>query len=365
MGISVVIATKGRVKLLIQLLESINKARENYEGECEVILIDDSAEKDRGEIEKACRRLDARVEHYSPSVAGKRNYGVRLAKYEIILFLDSDCAATPCLLKEHADKYINEKVGAVAGPLEFIGEENWFWKSVVLTPYLICFKMPYWGENSPWGTTANFSVRKDVFNKVGGFDENFPNKPGGEDVDLGLRITEMGYRIMNAPKGLVYHNKETWSAVKPMLRRAWYYGSADYYLIEKHSKIVTDAAPRRSMVFALIMILCVGMALLKTAKYLWGIPLWLLFDVCGMAICMSRFGYQKSSFLHQLVAQVIVLANEWGFVVNCLKHKKVKYCFKQMVYFDNQMKGITYNGNNYFWCFFLSYVLMLMIGITL
>ena len=114
MDISIVIATKGRVKLLIELLESIRVARDNYPFQSEVLLIDDSSEADRKRIEEACGLYDAKMYYYSPSVSGKRNFGVKMAVYDTILFLDSDCIATPHLLEEHAKQYINEKVGAVA-----------------------------------------------------------------------------------------------------------------------------------------------------------------------------------------------------------------------------------------------------------
>ena len=86
MDISIVIATKGRVKLLIELLESIRVARDNYPFQSEVLLIDDSSEADRKRIEEACGLYDAKMYYYSPSVSGKRNFGVKMAVYDTILF---------------------------------------------------------------------------------------------------------------------------------------------------------------------------------------------------------------------------------------------------------------------------------------
>ena len=360
MNISIVIATKGRVKLLKELLESIDVARKNYSFQSEVILVDDSNETDQALIKEACMTYDARMVYFSPSVSGKRNYGAKMAKYDVILFLDSDCIATPDLLEEHRKQYLNEQVGAVAGPLEFVGPENWFWKSVILTPYLICFQMPLWGETSPWGTTANFSVRKNVFEKVGGFDEKFPNKPGGEDVDLGLRIVESNYTIRNTQKGLVYHNKETWSKVRGMFKRAWYYGAADYYLIKKHPQYVADAVPRRTLISLCMLLVCVSLTIVRSPWYMFGIPEWLLLDILTMSVAMSKFGYKKSSVLHQMVTQLLILSNELGFLRNCIVKKRPKYMLKQMVYFDNQMNGVMYNGNHYFWCFFISFFIWII-----
>lgn len=110
-GISIVIATKGRVKLLRDLVVSVQEARENFNGPSEVLLIDDSCEEDVAAIEDMCQKYDARRIEFGPSVPEKRNVGAREARYDIILFLDSDCIATPNLLNEHYKLYTDEKVG--------------------------------------------------------------------------------------------------------------------------------------------------------------------------------------------------------------------------------------------------------------
>lgn len=359
MKLSIVIATKGRVVLLKQLLESLVITRKKYAGSSEVLLIDDSNDADKKEIMELCRKYDAKLLAGPASVSAKRNYGAKMADGEIILFLDSDCIATENLIEHHMKKYESNKIGAVVGPLEFVGKENRFWKSVALTPYLICFKMPYWGETVPWGTTANFSVRKQVFIKIGGFDEAFPNKPGGEDVDLGLRIVKQGYIIATTKQGLVYHDKATWSKRKQMFQRVWYYGGADYYLVERHPDFVVDSMPRRCLISVLLSVIMIFLSLAKSPIYLVGIFIWVLLDIFGMAFVMSRLGSQKSTFLQQIEVQLMIMVNEIGYIRNCLRFRKIKYLFKQMVYFENQLKGITYNGNIAFWCFFINVIIMI------
>ena len=59
-GVSIVIATKGRVKLLGNLLESLVEPRKNYSGPTEVLLIDDSSENEQKEIDVYCDMYDAR-----------------------------------------------------------------------------------------------------------------------------------------------------------------------------------------------------------------------------------------------------------------------------------------------------------------
>ena len=139
---SIVVATKGRVKLLIELIESINVARMNYSGDCEVLIVDDSSETESNQIRESCNKLDCKYLYYENAVSAKRNYGVQQARNEVILFLDSDCIATEHILERYAEKYSEPGVAAVAGPLEFVGPDTWFWKAIEATPYLTCFYLP-------------------------------------------------------------------------------------------------------------------------------------------------------------------------------------------------------------------------------
>ncbi len=52
-------------------------------------------------------------------------------------------------------------------------------------------------------TAACMLVRKETFGKIGGFDEDFVN--GFEDVDLCLRVRQMGQKVIYQPKSCLYH----------------------------------------------------------------------------------------------------------------------------------------------------------------
>lgn len=77
---SIVVATKGRVQLLIELIESVAVARKNYNGECEFIIVDDSSEKEKAEIIEACDKYDCKYFFYENAVSAKRNFGVQPGK---------------------------------------------------------------------------------------------------------------------------------------------------------------------------------------------------------------------------------------------------------------------------------------------
>lgn len=359
-GFSIVIASKGRVKLLEELLISVKKARDNFEGPSEVLLVDDSNPGDDAKISEICELYDVRKITFGPSVPEKRNVGVREAKYDIILFLDSDCIATPNLLNEHYKLYTDEKVGGVAGLLEFVGEDTWFWQAVDKTPFTICFSFPKWMPTVPWTPTANCSIRKEVFEQINGFDRSFPDKPGGEDVDLGLRMTKAGYVFKCTAEGLVYHSKKTWIPVKAMFRRLWHYGCANYYLADKHPDYVMGIMPRKSFLYILGIVAIILVAILTMKPWVLAVaPLWIIVDIMLSAVFINKFAsYKGTTFLKQCVVQLMILDNELGYVWTCIKKGKPSLVNKDVVYFDGQMDGIQDTGSIMTWCNTVSLLLM-------
>ena len=61
---------------------------------------------------------------------------------------------------------------------------------------------------SQYGTGANFAVRKDVLQDVGGFDEGLgvgAPTGGGEDIDMFVRVLLAGHVLVREPSAVVWH----------------------------------------------------------------------------------------------------------------------------------------------------------------
>lgn len=364
LGVSVVVATHGRVHLVGKLLQSLQVARSQFLGEQEVIVVDDSPESEAEQLASLCTQCNAKLLTQGPNVTIKRNYGAKSAQYDILLFLDSDCVATPQLLGEHERYYHNPEVGAVLGLLEFVGPDSWFWKAIQLTPFVMPFDFPKFMEDAPWGPSANLSVRKDVFQAVQGFDETFPQRPGGEDADLGLRIVKAGYRIRCNPTAVVYHTKETWIPVRAMCRRLFHWGIAECYLMERHSDRVVTTLPRKSLVFVITACLMFILALL-TGKWWFAaiFPLWVVIDVLLQATLQLLWaGRSLSQLPQQFVAVLLVLVNELGMVRELIRGRRWRYWTSQMLYTPGQMEGEWHFGGSKMWASFVSiWILILMV----
>lgn len=366
LGISVVIATRGRIHLVESLLKSLQVSRSQFPGRHEIIVVDDSSESDAKRLFAICHQYDAEMVPQGPNVTTKRNYGARLAQYDIALFLDSDCVATPQLLCEHEGCYHDPEVGAVLGLLEFVGPDSFFWKAIQLTPFVIPFDFPKVLEHAPWGPSANLSVRKDVFQTIQGFDETFPQRPGGEDVDLGLRIAKAGYSIHCNLNAVAYHSKDTWIPVRTMCHRLFHWGVAECFLMERHPNRVVTTLPRKSLVFTATALLMFVLALLTGKWWLVAFfPLWVVTDVLLQATLQLLWaGRPLSQLLQQFVAVFLVLVNELGMVRELTRRRRWRYWTSQMLYTPGQMEGEWHFGGSKMWASFVSiWILILLVFI--
>ena len=181
---SVIIPTHGRVKLLKSLFISLDKALNESKCQVEILIIDSSEQEDSKKIESLCEKYGAKYIKGSINVREKRNIGIKEAKGEIILFVDSDCKVSQDIFKEHLKIYDTLDTAGVLGLTEFIGKESFTWEIVRRTKFLDAFyfakTLPSYVNSAPWGTCTNLSIKKEILEKVGGFDTNFPFRLGGE-----------------------------------------------------------------------------------------------------------------------------------------------------------------------------------------
>ena len=135
--------------------------------------------------------------------AAARNIGIQNAMGEILAFVDADCIVSPDWLSALKECYNDPDVEAVSGGVSFPDVGYWTLCDNISTFYNYHFTSPK--GSRPYAPTLNFSVRRDVVDSVGLFDESFPGA-AGEDIDWTLRIHLSGHRIHFEPQVLVYHH---------------------------------------------------------------------------------------------------------------------------------------------------------------
>lgn len=133
-----------------------------------------------------------------------RNHGAKIANGKWLLFNDSDCIPLSSLF----DGYIlasKDDVIAYAGNVIALGTDHiskYYISQEILVPPKIYIDDRY--IEPQYIITANTLINKKVFEHIGGFRESILIA-GGEDIDLGLRLSKIG-KLAYAFDSLVQHN---------------------------------------------------------------------------------------------------------------------------------------------------------------
>lgn len=128
-----------------------------------------------------------------------RNWGATAASAELLVFLDSDCLPNPTWLSAHLDAHnVGHKV--VSGSVLPCGSSYWH----------LVYNLTLFHEFlrfNPAGprdflATLNLSVRRQIFDQVGGMNENINRV---EDVDWTTRMKRAGIQPYFWPEAAIYH----------------------------------------------------------------------------------------------------------------------------------------------------------------
>lgn len=220
MKISVVVPTYNRSNLLRNNIESLLK-QDYPKNEFEILICDDGSPDDTGEVVKEyiAKISSPKILYFTQNNQGPaavRNLGIRNAIGEIIAFTDDDCETDQDWLREIAKSFKdNDKIVGVGGVTYSIPEK--------ITPFTHQIE-----NKEPWSfPTCNIAYKKDLLDRLGGFDPRFPFT--NEDADISWRIESIGQVIHN-PKMRVLHPPRPSSFMKE-LRAIRFLGSE--FVLEK------------------------------------------------------------------------------------------------------------------------------------
>jgi len=199
--VSVVVATRDRPDRLAALLETL-RGQTLPGTEFEVIVVDDgSVEETRSLLDAERRRGDLAlriVRHDAPrGPGGARNAGWQAAGGALIAFTDDDCRPAPGWLEAGVAAHERAPDAVVQGRTEpDPGECD------RLGPFSRTVHVQRLG---PRYETCNIFYPRELLERLGGFDEDFGLRPGGEDTDLAWRAIELGRPTAFCADALVFH----------------------------------------------------------------------------------------------------------------------------------------------------------------
>jgi hypothetical protein len=226
------------------------------------------------------------------------------------------------------------------GQVIFTGPKNWMWEIVRFTPFVNSFAFSAQYPYAIWGPTANITYKRKLLLDIGMFDENFPFKLGGDDVDLGLRVTKSGRLLRCNPYAIVYHARDTWTKGTGLLSRAVRWGRMEYYLLSKHAYLQQTDHPKLTILSSILLLFAIVLAIF-TQNWLWLVVPWIwLFGVLigEWAICALL---SKEADWHpgRLAAQVITWCYELGFCYESIRKGSPGFLFKRPMFHIGQLNG--------------------------
>jgi len=215
--VTIVIANFNGENFLEDCLDSVFASTfTNYE----LIIVDDGSTDSSLKIIDKYKLKDKRIDliknDKNLGAAASRNKAIKVAHGEIVVFLDNDTVTDKHWIEFILDTFHESKnVGAVqALILDFKNRDSIQMaggKLIPETAWLVPFNQwqSYKKINKNLkvreivAISAALAVKREVLEKVGGFDEK--EAVTTEDLDFCWRIWLSGYKILLSPKALVYH----------------------------------------------------------------------------------------------------------------------------------------------------------------
>ncbi len=226
-SVSIIITTKNEEKNIENCLRSI--LNQSYpQNKIEIIVTDNNS---NDKTKTVAKKYTDKVYDKGPERSAQRNYGVKESHGEYFLYLDADMILDKNVIKECVERVQkNSDIIGLYIPEIIMGESYWcqvrrFERSFYDGTVIDCVRF----------------IKKDVFLKIGGFDEAMS---GPEDWDLDRKIRQIGkVALISSP---VYHNESEFSLKKYLGKKGYYIQSFDKYVAKWGSN---DAEIRKQLGF--------------------------------------------------------------------------------------------------------------------
>lgn len=212
-GVSIIIPTYNGKKLLEENLPFVAEECARYEGETEILIVDDASRDGTAEFIAACfPGIQLLRNEKNSGFSRSANAGILKAKHPLIFLLNNDVKITPGVLAGLAGGFAENDVFAVQAKIvSNIGEESKDYPGYFSSKYGL-FKYEYRPVTLLPGSMAEMDFAsggasmysRAKFLALGLFDERF-SPFYFEDIDISFRARWFGWRILYQPAAKVYH----------------------------------------------------------------------------------------------------------------------------------------------------------------
>ena len=198
-------------------------SRDRYE----VIVVDDGSTDRTAEV---ARRYGVRlIRQPNAGPAAARNQGVQVSQGDILLFTDADCAPTPDWIERLIEPLHASEVAGAKGVYRTRQRE--LVARFVQLEYEDKYARMSCRDRIDFVDTYSAAYRRHVFLANGGFDTVFPTA-SVEDQEFSFRLARKGYRLLFAPRAVVYHRHDV--SLAEYWRRKFHIGYWKALLLHWH-----------------------------------------------------------------------------------------------------------------------------------
>ena len=198
---SIVIPTYNRQPILEKCLRALEQ--QTYSNSYEVVVVDDGSTDDtipwlQQQAERFPHVRLLQQNHQGPAAA--RNLGVEQAAGDTIVFIDSDLVVTDTFLQAHTE--------AIAQAQKTLGHNRLFTYGAVINtsnfenPTAEAYKLTDF--SAAYFATGNVMIPRQWLIQAGLFDQRF-SLYGWEDLELGVRLKNLGLKLVKVPEAVGYH----------------------------------------------------------------------------------------------------------------------------------------------------------------
>ena len=213
--------------------------------------------------------------------ARARNQGSRIACGDVLLFIDSDVVVPPDIVGRVAKFFEDHprQTALIGSYDDEPGETNFLSQYKNLSHHYV-HQTAREDASTFWGACG--AIRREVFLALEGFDENYCD-PSIEDIELGYRLRQSGYRIRLLKDLQVKHLKH-WSALSLLKSDILHRAIPWTELSLRHRRLPNDLNIRTSSRISALLVCALVAAIFGAwwnSRFLWGLApsmllLWLL-----------------------------------------------------------------------------------------
>ncbi|MBL7160312.1 MAG: glycosyltransferase [Candidatus Aenigmarchaeota archaeon] len=290
---------------------------QDYMGEKEIIVVDNGSTDRTVDI---VRGFDVKlISQGRRGPAAARNMGVGKASGEIVLFTDADCIPAMDWVSRMVEPFADLGIWGVQGAYQTEQKELMarFSQVEIAERYE---RMKRFGDVDFIGTYSA-GYRKEVFSRLGGFDESFP-LASGEDTEFSYRLSKEGYKLVFNPQALVSHMHP--SSLSEYLRVKFWRAYWRVLLYKKHkSKMVRDSYTTQGLKLQIglfgILFISLVVSVFFEAAFLFAVAMYVLIVAATLPFSFWAFKRDKlaglaSPAVLQLRSLVFIMGLIEGFI---------------------------------------------------